>query len=783
MSSIATHTSQNSDQRIINDLATPFRSFRILALEQAIEHGRSRELLAALRERDLYETDEECRQLLSYAFEAIKERVDQDGGDPPPQLAVPISGGEFERSFESAPVVRKLTLLGTLAPDHASRISDWGWSQFELEIRPPVAARLVKTFGQWWKPDQLQSLTRVFLRERCLTLQVAVLETLARRAPDSLRNDLPSLLETSDPRLRSLAVRALASIAPDEAAQHLEFLFFSEDRSLRMAAVRDCVFLPFSFVKPILLKFLTAESDPDMLRVAGLLLESNPDPEVPFALADIISRSPVEKGRAMKEMFQNICRTICEAGILEEPYDRYTKRLQEFIDRKVLHRKLRSCLGNLETGEEYDFETARTLVSSMRNDPGSLSVLKEALQWRLSDGVKAWLESVIEGSEKGDRPPEPPKVVSFTDLNEKDKGFWLARLLPPDLDSAKPILGGIIGATGQAPDLLRLAIKAATRIGAKGFWDPCFKLSSDADERLAAEALEYLDFEDHDRLLSFLGRYFKPTKPRVRTRALKILGRYDPLQAVSTLLNVLKTAAPQDRQDAFRTFAHFDFFLIRNELTQFLGTDAGREFLDDGLALFQSNPGRENLQLLFGLEKKLEGEQAAKVRRIREQSLSEMLEWKLISPEQAKGIAQELEVLWKKDEDKRRVPAPRVAPPPRRVIRSGPADFSEKGNPRLFFAVALAGIIGFLAILWWGGGRETPSKRVLPATNFDESFAPPGAGFPTESLSPVSSGSAIGLSLEPPANPADHIGTIPFILKTRISQPLSPRFDLPPGTR
>ncbi len=89
----------------IQDLAAPDRGVRLFALEEAIRHGRSEEMLRALQARQAQEDDGECRVLLGHAVLAVQTRLGIVPAAPagPGASGVPAAPGTPAHSAAPAP--------------------------------------------------------------------------------------------------------------------------------------------------------------------------------------------------------------------------------------------------------------------------------------------------------------------------------------------------------------------------------------------------------------------------------------------------------------------------------------------------------------------------------------------------------------------------------------------------------------------------------------------------------------------------------------------------------
>jgi HEAT repeat protein len=293
---------------LLEDLRSPDAGVRFSVLSRLETLTWTPELAAALRQRTATETDPATRFHLDLLIQF------GDTASPPPAPGTSLAA--------------LTTLLATPDPD---------WLQVGLLLRRtpadelPLVMPLVRERGLGSFPDRiLPFVLRLFRqhgsREDVPALEaltrhpsprviLAAVEALERLDPAHLGNLITPLLRHPSPGIKSVAIRLLFRIDPPQAQRHFEALLFSEDPGDREAALFHAYFFPFPQIVQILLRFLSLEEDPALIRKAGRLFIINPAPELPERLIDLLATSRGDKQRELKIILQGVVEFLIKAGL------------------------------------------------------------------------------------------------------------------------------------------------------------------------------------------------------------------------------------------------------------------------------------------------------------------------------------------------------------------------------------------------------------------------------------------------------------------------------------
>ncbi|MBI3038130.1 HEAT repeat domain-containing protein, partial [bacterium] len=261
-----------SDSEQIKALSSSVKSFRLELYDQIIKDGCSEEVFNALTAQLPKESDEECWLFLSYAISAAqkrfkkKQKANQALKEKEPAEGS-ISEENFPETFCKLEVAKKIDFLADISPDSLPKLAVQAPDLLEKEGNPSVCAAIIKTFAKNWPPQRLDQFSARLLSPH-LSTRLASLDSLISRSPQMLTESLPKLLTSDDPRTRAMAIRGLACIDMEEAVNHLDFFLSSPEPDEKIAALKNCFILPFEEIKPILMKFISGENDPNLLQSA-----------------------------------------------------------------------------------------------------------------------------------------------------------------------------------------------------------------------------------------------------------------------------------------------------------------------------------------------------------------------------------------------------------------------------------------------------------------------------------------------------------------------------------
>ena len=608
--------SKQQQQLILDNLRIPIKSFRIFALEEIIRLGGSPEILSALKQIQATEDDQDCSILISNAIDVINGSRSVKGisvGDSSDLL------GKWKEADDSLRM-HIISNLPTVLPKELRLLGP----ELVEDSSPIVTARVIRIFGRYWPEDKYNIITN-YLHSDNLVLKLASLRTLVHLKPDLLLNELPELLSSSDPEIKVLAIRGLVKIDKVEALNHLQALLLSPTKTERFAGIQNCPFFPFDFIKPLLLKYFAAETNPELLTKAGWIIEMNPDVEIPFALFEIAERSPANKAELVKGVLNESVKLLNKSGILGDKFSQYTRKLQNWVLKRNALRFVRQIIARLD-GERVAPEIEQKIVVTIKQ-PIVKEAFIEAINWPISNLVKSRIAKYlgINNNEiKLDQEIiEPAKTeVAKTDATEeKYNDYSLLEMLEtitPEKAVEKFDKIQLLLTNKKSNTELKVAVfQCLTRCKLSGAEDIATSLINSHDISVATAAVEYLGIVNPDCVFPYLGQCLNISDVGMKSAALCILKNYDYNQAISSLRTMLYSSDITQQNMALECISQFDFTLVRDMLTEFLCLDYPEPLLEAGLCHFAANPSSENIYPLYKIEQAHSGMIANQARALR----------------------------------------------------------------------------------------------------------------------------------------------------------------------
>ena len=605
-------------QNILDNLRLPIKSFRIFALEEVIKSGGNSEILSVLEEIQATEDDPECSMLISHAINAVKNSL---SSSKKLESVVISDAHDFLANWKDADENLRMHIISNLPARLPKDIRTLGPEMIEGSS-PIVVARVIRAFGRNWPEDKFNIITSN-LNSESLVLKLAALRTMVHLKPELLLNYLPDLLASSDPEIKALAIRALVKIDKEEALNHLQALLLSPTKTERLAGIQNCPFLPFETVKPLLLKYFAAETNPELLIKAGWIIEMNPDVEVPFTLFEISERSPAKKAELVKNVLNEAVRLLNKSGILGDKFAAYTRKLQLWVNKRNALRFVRQVVTKLDS-ETVAADIEQNIAVAIRQ-PIVKEVFKEALKWPLSDLAKSrlakYLGIQLPGSiqtPKEEQKQEKESVVPVGNKQSLSLFEMLATITPEKAAEKINNLLLLINKNDSGSDLKIAVFQCLTRCKLSGAEDTAVRLIKSRDITVATAAVEYLGIVNPDCIFPYLGQCLKVSDVGMKSAALGILKNFDYNQAVSSLRAMMYSTDNTQQRMAMECIGQFDFALIRDMLTEFLCLDYHETLLEAGLCHFAANPSAENVYSLYKIEQAHPGKIAEQARILRE---------------------------------------------------------------------------------------------------------------------------------------------------------------------
>jgi HEAT repeat protein len=632
------------------DLAAPFPSIRLFALEEIIRSGDSTEILELLATFQSKEGDEECRLLFDYALTAVKSRLQ-------PVAAERFKTAEaFLEAFQIAPSAQKFHFLNTLDRKLQKEAATAMIPLLQTESHIAVFSKIVKTFAPFWPPEVLGTL-KPYLRSSSTNVRMAVLEVFVQKAPGILKRDLPRLLKQKDTIIRSLAIRGLSQIDLPASLEHFEHLLLEGDAQDKRLLLQQAIYFPFAAIRPILLKSLAAETDMGLLESCSLLLENNPDLETPPRIMSLAEKSVPPKSAFFHALFDRCCRQILKTGLLQAEEKEYLQELYLLHERYKLEEEVLADVQRL-AGKTGPKDPIFRKVQECLRDPEYHRIFAKNLELPWSEGIRTKLAAVLQavpppGSDQTaeraalttDRPPSPSVEESDTatfSLAGKDEKLSnadipappptseltrrIASLTAQELIAESSHFKSLLQGKETTDEVIAITFKALCHSRIEGFVSEAKAALNSSHPQTLVYALTYTSFFDLAFFLSQISRFLHHESLLVKRSTVKALKEVEPKAALALIREMVFSGDVKCQKDAVACMVSFDFSLIRDLAAEIPTLTNDQDVFSMVMILFQSNPQPENLFTLYSLEKKvLTPSWAESLRLVREQNRADLL--------------------------------------------------------------------------------------------------------------------------------------------------------------
>ena len=179
----------------------------------------------------------------------------------------------------------------------------------------------------------------------------AAIDLLQAQAPDQFKKMLESILQSADPQTCIHALQRYGSLAPAEAASHLRSYLFSDNIFLKQSLLPVISLLPYEETKNYLLQFLGFEEFPLLLVLTSIIICSNPQPDVPEKVFEILLSAQGIKAQILQSLLKSLLASIRSAGILEESEETYFAELKKHLQNRRNDSKIQLLVEELRSSD------------------------------------------------------------------------------------------------------------------------------------------------------------------------------------------------------------------------------------------------------------------------------------------------------------------------------------------------------------------------------------------------------------------------------------------------
>lgn len=567
-------------EKLTTELTAPIKSFRLFAIEKAMQMPANQQLLGCLKDRLKNEDDAECQMLLRHAIESLSRNLAHT-------KTAEISLDEFEQAFNIAPTETQLALLSQI------KVSKLKSANYDLLLpkllaaaqNEVVAAAIIKKFTRFW-PESARNYLEKNIFSSSKSLQIACIKTLLKRFPESLKSQLHKIIHVKDPVIRSLAIWSMGRFFPELAADFIQESLEKGDYYSKATALQVCSTLDFNLVKQSVLNLIFVESDPRIFKAACTIVLNNPDKEIPFRLMEIITRSQKEKAKYLSAFLPLYCENLKASKICED-FATYMQTLGVHSSNLKARIFVHNCLtaaGSVGASEQH--EAINELREQIKNNSFVRSAAYEYADSCQDPKLKSLIANLIEHETNEE---EEQKENQFSDSdNALIKEFSRARFHKnPETESkARKALD-----SPDTPDSIRLmAFKAATHLEMQGLYEIAASYINSDDENSVSAGLEYLEKFHKDEFHEATQKLIHTESIVVRNTLINATSRTNPEYAKFLITHLLTHRDKNRRLQGLASTVQIDFSYIYPELLAFLDRETEAELIQSCLLVFMANP-------------------------------------------------------------------------------------------------------------------------------------------------------------------------------------------------
>lgn len=472
------------------------------------------------------------------------------------------------------------------APRVAAILRAANWPDFSAQLLPSVL-KFIKKYGSIGDAAAVAS----FCRHNDQRVLIAAIEALEKLNPASLKELIVPLLINSSFGIRSRAVRILYRWDPSEALRHFESMLFSENQNEKQAALFHAFFFPFKQIESLMLRYISIETDAELIKKVGLVFMANPDRQIPARLLESRQACTGEKYKLIDAILKGVLQSLYQAKIVNAEPEQMLEMLEtHFREKRIRLYVERYSLGLKSGDAETRLASALKLCELVRHgveEPKELirEFLEKERDERVERQVRLFLHSgtipsVVESQPKklADYTPEERQRV-FDAINKENYSVCVSQAFL------------VMSRLSQSEQLSLL--KAVERFGTASETDVVAGfLQSDSPELLGA-AIDALSVINPEYLHPILPQLIKHRFDEVKLAAIKVFALFDKKQAISLVEQMLFSIKPIQRRNAIFCLAHFDFHSVSNILLGALKKETDTENLQQIFSIIRSNANEE----------------------------------------------------------------------------------------------------------------------------------------------------------------------------------------------
>jgi len=510
------------------------------------------------------------------------------------------------------------------------------WPKFSQQLLPSVL-KFLKKYGSTEDTAAIEKLCR-HSDPRVLS---AAIEALEKQNPDRLKDLIVPLLINGNFGIRSRAVRLLHRWDPSEALRHFESMLFSNLENEKHAALYQAFFFPFKQIETLMLRYISVESDPEMIKKAGLIFMTNPERHMPARLLEVRQACVGIKQRLVDAILKGVLQSLFQAKIVNAAPEQMLQVLEAHFKEKRIRLFIEHHSNALKSPEaNVRLQSALKLSDLARRGIDEARQVVEAYLPRERDlnnvrKIRLFIETgqlEIQKASEPEKPakPEPTrgpaKTEPATETSAKVAAVQVEK--PTEKPAAKveekrPLqeytarerqnfIAAITAENYQQymavirPFFREMDInekiavlKRIERFGNQSDSELLIGCLQIDDENILESAIEALSVINPEALHPYLPQLIKHRYDEVKLAAIKVFSLFDKKQAISLVENMLLSIKPAQRQTAIFCLSSFDFHSVSQTLISAFKSENDSENLQQISSILRSNADEDTFFRIY----------------------------------------------------------------------------------------------------------------------------------------------------------------------------------------
>jgi len=452
------------------------------------------------------------------------------------------------------------------------------WHEFPPPILPTFCF-FFKKYGNLQDSPNLVELSR----NPDPTVLTSALEALEVVDPGNLQSLITPLLTSPLPVIRGQAIRALFRWDKVSALKNLSEMLLAGNSHEQFLGLHYSGIFPFADVEPMLIRFVTENSDPKLLVKVSQIMKDNAYPDLPFKLYWICRNLKEQHQTLVKGILMGVARCLCESGA-------FTGTVQDFLEQ--LKQRIKA-------------EEEKADKATLKKEPAQTEVAAPAVDQktaeRAPEPLGAGLPDIDPPSLKKEVPVVPVQMTSVEDYDELEmvkRVQFLGKMTQETYSIFRSRIPRLMQDC-KGKELAAL-LKAIGRFGKSEDAGMIrkFLLSSDNPDEACA-AIDALSKLDSEYLCLYLPQLMQSKNGKIRVTATRIFVAIDPERIKSLLEGLLRSTSSRQRMLAMPATVLVDFPLVREALMKAFEKEASPELIDKMGIVLSANPDREILRLAY----------------------------------------------------------------------------------------------------------------------------------------------------------------------------------------